>query len=56
MLEIQYRMHPLIRHFPSKAFYDGYIMDGENVCKRKLDKHMEALSAVIRRSVFFDLQ
>ena len=49
-------MHPLIRRFPSEAFYDGEIMDGENVCKRSLDKHMKALSAVIRRSVFFDLQ
>lgn len=45
----------MIRRFPSDTFYDGKITDGENVCTRKLDKNMEALSKVIRRSVFFDL-
>ena len=37
MLTIQYRMHPLIRKFPSETFYEGRITDGDNVCTRKLD-------------------
>ena len=37
MLTIQYRMHPLIRKFPSDKFYEGRITDGDNVCTRQLD-------------------
>ena len=55
MLTIQYRMHPLIRRFPSESFYDGRITDGQNVITRRLDNQMTALSKIIRRSVFFDL-
>ena len=55
MLTIQYRMHPLIRYFASKTFYEGKISDGGNVCSRKLDNQMQTLSQSIRRSVFFDL-
>lgn len=31
MLTIQYRMHPEIRKFPSKYFYEDKLVDGENV-------------------------
>ena len=56
MLTIQYRMHPLIRRFPSDMFYEGRITDGENTITRKLDPQIQALNGVIRRSVFFDLR
>lgn len=28
MLSVQYRMHPLIREFPSNYFYGGKLIDG----------------------------
>lgn len=31
MLDVQYRMHPEISHFPSIQFYGGKVHDGENV-------------------------
>ena len=34
MLKIQYRMHPLIRQWPSEQFYHGQLQDGENVQQR----------------------
>lgn len=55
MLTIQYRMHPLIRQFPSDKFYHGAITDGEIVYKRELDYQMRTLSNIFRRSVFFDV-
>jgi senataxin len=30
MLDVQYRMHPLIRHFPSLHFYSDKLKDGPN--------------------------
>jgi senataxin len=35
MLDVQYRMHPLIREFPSNHFYDGRLVDGPNIGTRK---------------------
>ena len=55
MLTIQYRMHPLIREFPSKVFYDNAITDGKNVTRRDLDIEMKFLSEKLRRVSFFDL-
>ena len=55
MLTIQYRMHPLIRQFPSDKFYHGKITDGEIVSQRKLDNEMHTLSTLMRRSIFFDI-
>lgn len=34
MLRTQYRMHPAIRHFPSKEFYQGALVDGDAVAKQ----------------------
>jgi len=34
MLEIQYRMHPTIRDFPSGRFYDGRLEDGADALSR----------------------
>jgi len=34
MLRIQYRMHPVIREFPSKAFYENKIIDDRSVKER----------------------
>jgi superfamily I DNA and/or RNA helicase len=37
MLEVQYRMYPTIRKFPSDTFYEGRINDAESVLTRELD-------------------
>lgn len=34
MLEIQYRMHPLICHWPSAAFYEGRLVNGVDASHR----------------------
>ena len=34
MLETQYRMHPLIRQWPSEAFYHGRLVDGPSAVVR----------------------
>ena len=44
MLEVQYRMFPTIRKFPSDAFYEGRITDGETVLTRELDDVIKNLT------------
>lgn len=39
LLNVQYRMHPLISLFPNKKFYDKQILDGPNVKERTYEKH-----------------
>jgi len=34
MLRVQYRMHPFLREFPSKRFYNGMLTDGPSVMER----------------------
>ena len=56
MLTIQYRMHPIIRAFPSRMFYAGQIKDGGSVYARGLAPELERIQKTMRRSIFFDLQ
>ncbi len=34
MLNVQYRMHPTIRQFPSEYFYENKLIDAPNTCNR----------------------
>ena len=45
MLEEQYRMYPTIRKFPSDAFYEGKIRDGDSIFTRELDLAITNLDA-----------
>jgi senataxin len=54
LLDTQYRMHPEISQYPSRAFYDGKLLDGENMAKiRKKPWHDSELLGPYR---FFDVQ
>ncbi|OQE84219.1 hypothetical protein PENNAL_c0027G00900 [Penicillium nalgiovense] len=54
LLDIQYRMHPAISHFPSVTFYDGKLQDGPDMAKlRQRPWHQSELLGPYR---FFDVQ
>ena len=54
LLDTQYRMHPEISVFPSKAFYDGKLLDGGDMAiLRQRPWHANALLGPYR---FFDVQ
>jgi senataxin len=54
LLDTQYRMHPEISRYPSRAFYDEKLMDGENMAKiREKPWHASKLLGPYR---FFDVQ
>lgn len=38
LLDVQYRMHPLIADLPSKMFYSGLLMSGVNAAERPLPR------------------
>lgn len=40
-LDIQYRMTPQIRLFPSRAFYNGRLLDDQSVLKRTYPREIE---------------
>lgn len=57
MLEKQYRMHPIIRQYPSDTFYDGKIKDAGKIGKRKFGgDDLAKLDPIFKRVVFFDLK
>lgn len=54
LLDTQYRMHPEISRFPSKAFYDGKLLDGPDMLSiRTRPWHQSDLLAPYR---FFDVK
>ncbi|KAJ2971510.1 hypothetical protein NQ176_g7651 [Zarea fungicola] len=54
LLDMQYRMHPEISHFPSKEFYEGQLHDGQDMAGlRQQPWHRSALLGPYR---FFDVQ
>ncbi len=48
-------MFPTIRQYPSNAFYEGKIKDGDSVLTRELSLTIENLAKNFGRVVFFDL-
>lgn len=63
MLEIQYRMHPCLRKFPSQQFYEDRIMDHETVLPygssaRPIDLKLRSIEKAFkgRRLLFVDLR
>lgn len=54
LLDTQYRMHPEISVFPSRAFYDGKLLDGQDMAKLTAKPwHIDPLLGPYR---FFDVQ
>lgn len=54
LLDTQYRMHPEISLFPSKAFYDGKLLDGDDMAKLRYKPwHQSKILGAYR---FFDVQ
>ena len=43
MLDVQYRMHPLISEFPRRAFYENALTDGPNVSCRPFGESLKKL-------------
>ncbi len=54
MLSIQYRMHPAIRAYPSRIFYENRIQDDSSIALRKLDPFLAKISQAFEPLVFFD--
>ncbi|EGC30633.1 hypothetical protein DICPUDRAFT_50668 [Dictyostelium purpureum] len=52
MLDTQYRMHSIIRKFPSKHFYDDLLQDGPNIPSRAAHYHSNPFLGPL---VFYDL-
>ena len=54
LLDIQYRMHPEISLFPSKAFYDAKLLDGPGMAKLRMKPWHQ--SEILGPYRFFDVQ
>ncbi|XP_021745874.1 probable helicase DDB_G0274399 [Chenopodium quinoa] len=53
LLSVQYRMHPQIRDFPSRYFYQGRLTDSESVASLPDEKYYQ--DPLLRPYVFFDI-
>ena len=54
-LQVQYRMHPTIREFPSLYFYDDKLIDSEEAKKRNTKEIFEDhLKLIFGNVAFFD--
>ncbi|XP_047954096.1 helicase sen1-like [Salvia hispanica] len=53
LLSVQYRMHPYIRDFPSKHFYQGRLTDSESVAS--LPDEVYYKDPLLRPYIFFDI-
>jgi senataxin len=59
MLTVQYRMHSIIRKFPSDNFYESKLKDDLSVLNRESQsdfRDFELLSRHFSRIVFYDLE
>eukprot|EP00743_Colponemidia_sp_Colp-15_P012804 GILK01014683.1.p1 GENE.GILK01014683.1~~GILK01014683.1.p1 ORF type:complete len:800 (+),score=101.60 GILK01014683.1:36-2402(+) len=55
LLDIQYRMHPDIRSFPSLMFYDNALRDGKPLSEFSTDKYKFLENCSFGPYIFFDL-
>ena len=56
MLTIQFRMHPLIRAYPSEQFYGGAITDHPSIVTRSAPQQISNLAQIFsNRCIFFDI-
>ncbi|XP_057794535.1 helicase sen1-like [Salvia miltiorrhiza] len=53
LLSVQYRMHPHIRDFPSRHFYQGRLTDSESVVNLPDEKYYK--DPLLRPYIFFDI-
>ncbi|KAL6493163.1 hypothetical protein OROGR_032922 [Orobanche gracilis] len=53
LLSVQYRMHPHIRDFPSRYFYQGRLTDSESVVNRPDEIYYK--DSLLRPYIFFDI-
>ncbi|CAJ2663447.1 unnamed protein product [Trifolium pratense] len=54
LLSVQYRMHPQIRDFPSRYFYQGRLSDSESVVKLPDEAYYK--DPLLRPYIFYDIR